>query len=60
VRSAAAADGSVRRPIERTVLAHSQSWLDVQRAWFLPMGFDHEKARLVSMPTTLANAIPRE
>ena len=58
VRGAAAANESVRRAIEQTVLAHSKSWLDVQRAWFLPMGFDHEKARLVSMPATLSNAIP--
>jgi len=39
-RAAAAADAPLRRRIEHQVMAGSRRWVEMQRAWFAPMGFD--------------------
>ena len=40
VRSAADSDTEVRERIEKSILAHSKKWVDMQRSWFAPQGFE--------------------
>lgn len=47
-------DDVSRQTVERTVLAHSKAWLDVQRAWFVPLGFDSESTSLPSIGDALS------
>lgn len=46
VRSVALSPPEIRAPIETAVVRASQSLLDVQRAWFLPMGFEPDPSRV--------------
>lgn len=46
VRQVAEAPAAVRAPIEHAVVRAARSLLDVQRAWFLPMGFEPDAARV--------------
>jgi hypothetical protein len=39
-RAAGSADAPLRRRIEQQVMAGSKRWVEMQRAWFVPMGFD--------------------
>jgi hypothetical protein len=54
IRESAEADDAVRRDIDRVVLRHSKAWLDVQRAWFAPLGFDKEARALLPIAAALA------
>lgn len=54
VRHVAAAPEAVRAPVERTVVRASRSLLDAQRAWFLPMGFEPDLARVPALADALA------
>jgi hypothetical protein len=40
VRTVAQADPEIRRRVERQVLQGSKQWVDMQRAWFAPQGFE--------------------
>ena len=55
VRCASTADDDTRRRIERAVVAHAAAWLDAQRAWYRPLGFD----TAASLPFTLEEALSR-
>ena len=46
VRECAVRDPMTRSAVERTVLEASGEWMDVERVWFAPLGFDHEAASL--------------
>jgi len=54
VRHVAAAPDAVRLPVERAVVRASRSLLDAQRAWFLPMGFEPDPARVPALADALA------
>jgi hypothetical protein len=54
VRAAAAAAGEQRRPIERAVTLASARLFDLQRAWYLPMGFEPDPERVPALPQALA------
>ncbi|MDM0015143.1 hypothetical protein QTH87_22050 [Variovorax sp. J22P168] len=60
VRSSADIDEATRRRIDRAVAVNAKAWLDVQRAWFLPLGFDTESNRLPSIAAALALSTPTE
>ncbi|HSW19135.1 MAG TPA: hypothetical protein VLJ86_18090 [Ramlibacter sp.] len=53
-RIAAAGDAQLRRRVERQVLAHSKRWVDMQRAWFLPQGFELRPDALPSLEQALS------
>lgn len=55
VRCASTADDDTRRRIERAVVAHAAAWLDMERAWYRPLGFD----TAASLPFTLEEALSR-
>jgi hypothetical protein len=57
IRESAEVDEATRRKLERVVLRHSKTWLDVQRAWFSPLGFDKE-ARMLPPIAVALNASP--
>lgn len=57
VRASADADETVRRQVDRAVLAGSKTWLDVQRAWFEPLGFDSEARSLPPLAQALTPPI---
>lgn len=46
VRECAVQDPKTRDTVERAVLQASGAWIDVERAWFAPLGFDHEAKSL--------------
>lgn len=52
-RAAAVADAPLRRRIERQVMAGSKRWVEMQRAWFAPMGFDLRPDELPRMDHAL-------
>ncbi len=54
VRSVAVADEARRRPIERAIVIASRALLDVQRAWFLPIGFEPDPDRVPPLAQALA------
>ena len=54
VRSVADADPVLRQRVERTVVAASKSLFDVQRAWYLPIGFEPDPDQVPSIETALA------
>ena len=54
IRASAACDERSRARVERAVLANAKPWLDVQRAWFAPVGFDSEASRLLTLAGALA------
>lgn len=53
VRHVADLPANVRDPVERAVVRASRSLLDAQRAWFLPMGFEPDAARVPSLEIAL-------
>lgn len=53
VRAAGRADGTTARHVHAVVTAASRDFVDAQRAWFLPQGFEADPARLPSIDTAL-------
>ncbi|MDB5818141.1 MAG: hypothetical protein JWQ11_1781 [Rhizobacter sp.] len=53
VRDVAEAPPAVRDSVERAVTHAARRLLDAQRAWFLPMGFEPDPARVPSMEEAL-------
>jgi hypothetical protein len=54
VRCVAAAEPDFRRQVERTVTAASARLFDVQRAWYLPMGFEPDPKLVPTLEQALA------
>jgi hypothetical protein len=54
VRAAATADTHLRRRIELQVTAASAALFDVQRAWYMPMGFEPDPSRVPTLEQALA------
>ena len=54
VRSVGGADPALRDRIERKVVSASASLFDVQRAWYLPMGFEPDPQRVPTVQAALA------
>ncbi len=52
-RAAAVADAPLRRRIEQQVMAGSKRWVEMQRAWFAPMGFDLRPDELPALDQAL-------
>lgn len=52
-RGAAGADAPLRRRIEQQVLAGSKRWVEMQRAWFAPQGFDLRPDELPALDQAL-------
>jgi hypothetical protein len=48
-REAAAAPEEIRRRIEQHIVAGSREWVDMQRAWFLPHGFELRPSELPAL-----------
>lgn len=53
VRTIHEARPDLAEPLERLVLEHSGTWLDMQRAWFLPQGWEPDPARVPPLETLL-------
>jgi hypothetical protein len=53
IRAADAADAETRRRVHRTVIAASKALLDLQRAWFLPQGFEPDPLALPTLESAL-------
>jgi hypothetical protein len=53
VRAAPGGDADVARRIRRTVVERSRPWLDMQRAWFLPQGFEPDPTALPPLALAL-------
>ena len=60
IRSSVDTDEAARRQIDRAVAANAKAWLDVQRTWFLPLGFDTEASALPSIAAALTPINPTE
>ena len=60
IRTSSAIDDATRRQIDRAVAANAKTWLDVQRAWFQPLGFDTEAETLPSLAVALASTTSNE
>lgn len=54
VRSVADADPALRQRVERAVVAASKSLFDVQRAWYLPIGFEPDPEQVPHIQTALS------
>lgn len=54
VRCVAAAEPDLRRQVERTVTVASARLFDLQRAWYLPMGFEPDPKLVPSLEQALA------
>jgi hypothetical protein len=52
-RAVACADPTTRQRVEQTILAHSARWVDMQRAWFLPQGFELHAGELPPLEQAL-------
>ena len=63
VRAAAQVDPAMRRRIEQAVVAGARPWVDMQRAWFVPQGFELHADELPSLEQALrsphADAAPQ-
>jgi len=59
VRVAADADPERRRRIEHTVARLSKRWIDAQRAWFAPLGFELRPEQLPPLAEALRPAPAR-
>lgn len=59
VRAAAEAAPERRRRIELSVARQSRRWIDAQRAWFVPLGFDLRPAQLPALEEALSPARAR-
>lgn len=60
VRTASTADASTRREIELAVVADARATLEVNRAWFLPLGFESPHAQIPSISDALASRRPEQ
>lgn len=60
VRGCAVQDPKTRDAVERAVLQASGAWIDVERAWFAPLGFDPEAKSLPPLGRLLQPQIPKE
>ena len=54
-RVAGSADSELRERVERRVLEGSRRWVDMQRAWFLPQGFDLHPAGLPALEELMSS-----
>jgi hypothetical protein len=54
VRRAAHADAATRDRVERRVIAATREWAAVDRAWYLPLGFDPEPDAVAAVDVVLA------
>lgn len=54
VRCVACADTDVRRSVERTVTVASKRLFDLQRAWYMPMGFEPDASLVPTLEQALA------
>ena len=54
VRAAATASDAQRRPVERAVTLASARLFDLQRAWYLPMGFEPDPGGVPALADALA------
>jgi hypothetical protein len=59
VRSVANVQPNLRSPIERLVLAASKRLLDVQRAFYLPIGFEPDPKLVSTIDSALATRFGR-
>lgn len=59
VRQAAHGDTEARLRLQRTVLRSSKRWVDMQRAWFAPQGFELRADELPPLDRLLADAAER-
>ena len=59
VRVVADADPERRRRIEQTVARHSKRWIDAQRAWFAPLGFELRPEQLPALADAKQAARPQ-
>ena len=57
-RIAGTADDELRQRVERRVLEASKRWVDMQRAWFLPQGFDLHPADLPQLEELMSSHAP--
>lgn len=53
VRAVADAPTDLRARVERTVATQSRRWVDAQRAWFAPLGFELRPAELPALDDAL-------
>lgn len=57
VRALPLADAERQRRVEKNVLAASKRWVDMQRAWFLPQGFEMNPDELPSLEYALKGIV---
>jgi hypothetical protein len=57
-RTVATGPDELRRRVEREVMAGSKRWVDMQRAWFLPQGFELHAGELPSLDASLVACVP--
>lgn len=62
VRLVAGAEVGLRRRVEQKVVTGSKRWVDMQRSWFLPQGFELRPGDLPGLDESLATpeAAPRQ
>lgn len=58
VRECAVKEPKTRDTVERAVLEASGGWMDVERVWFAPLGFDHAAASLPPLGDLLRPEAP--
>jgi hypothetical protein len=58
-RLAAGASPALRRRVEQKVMAASKRWVDMQRAWFLPQGFELSPGDLPALEAALLSDLSR-
>lgn len=58
VRSVADAETALRQRVEQKVVAGSRRWVDAQRAWFAPQGFELHADELPALDAALATSSP--
>lgn len=59
-RIAGRADANLRHRIEHAVLAGSRRWVDMQRAWYVPHGFELRTEQLPDLSSVLASRAPNQ
>jgi hypothetical protein len=60
VRVVAKADPGLRQRVEQKILSHSKQWVDMQRTWFLPQGFELRAGELPSLDDVLTGPAPTQ
>lgn len=56
-RAAVVAPHGQRRRVERSILEASKRWVDMQRAWFLPQGFELRAGELPELQEVLRRPV---